>query len=643
MKDNAAHKPLYRSEGTKLLYLNSPTGIAITAIAATVLSLTFIQQINAGQKLAWLAAMLLLLSVRVVFLYRWRKAPSSERGNLTWHRRFVALSLSTAACWSAYGLLFWPTFSLEEFTCTIIILSAMTAGAASVLSGDRTLAALYTCFTLLPFSFLLLSLPAIWQRNLGILGIFFAATMVSAAFGTSKYIKEAIRLRAKNQKLLDHMEDIIRKRTKALSDLSRKDPLTGLYNRSTFLLEAGVLMEKYRQGAIDGFAVFFIDLDGFKNINDTRGHTIGDKLLRQTGERLKEFTDENTWFCRWGGDEFVFCTAITDHTELWCIADAMLTRFTMPYMVHDQKVILSAKVGIAVCPEHSEQLEKLIQLADIALSAQKQGQLCAISFYDQALEEALLSRTHMLESLRQALQNHEFWLMYQPVVSAATHTITGFEALIRWRNDGVVISPVEFIPLAEQSGLIIPLGYWVLEEACQVLSSLPQPDISISVNVSLIQMRDPAFISTVARLLERYVSPPGRLHLEVTESVFHAENAGISDMINQLRKMGVKIAIDDFGTGYSSLSVIQHMSVDYVKIDRSFIAHLDDKGSAIVQAVMNISRALHFKVIAEGVETLPQVAFLQNCGVHYLQGYYFSKPLEKDQAFLLLGNQRDSA
>ncbi|KEA51519.1 hypothetical protein DT73_17565 [Mangrovibacter sp. MFB070] len=644
MNEDNERQKLYLREGNKLLYGNAFNGLAISGLAAITLALSFLTPETRAGKITWLTVMLVILGLRCVDIFIWRHLPSEQQGKGRYHRRFSIGALITAAVWSAYSLFFYPSFSPEEFTCVVIILSAMAAGATCILSGHPLLATLYSCIMLLPCSLILLMLSDSYRVHLGILGIFFTLAMVFSALTVSRYIRNAIFLKYKNLTMLEHMEDLVRQRTQDLYKLSRMDPLTGLYNRSTFLEQANQLTERFHQQQINGYSVFFIELDSFKQINDTLGHTYGDALLRKFSGRLREFSDDNTWFCRWGGNEFIFATALTDPGELYWVADAMLVRLGMPYRIDEEQITPRSTIGIAICPEHGDSMSKLIQLADIAMYAQQDQVHERIAFYNKALEQSLLRRTTLLEALRSALAAGALSLALQPIVTANSQRIAGFEVLLRWNHNGENISPAEFIPLAEQSGLIVPVGYWVLEQACQILTEMPHTTASLSVNVSVIQMQDPQFVANVAQALSEHQIAPGRLHLEVTETFFHQEQQGVKETISRLRLLGVKISIDDFGTGYSSLSVIQNLNIDYVKIDRAFVANIFDKGQSIIAAVMTIAHGLHFQVVAEGVETPEQAAQLAKFGVHFMQGYYFSKPLPPEQALALLPHKRqDSA
>lgn len=633
-RNNAA---LYQSEGLKLLYGNSLLGIIISFIASGVLTFTFINDTTFNAKVVWWLILGGILLLRLVDTLLWLKTPSHAKNAQHWQLRFSIGCLSTAALWSTYGVLFFPSFSLAEFTTVVVILSAMAGGATSTLSGNLTISILYALIILAPFSLTMLVQPERFQHNLGLLGICSTAAMALGAIRSSRYIKEVILLRDQNKMLVANMEETIRKRTQQIYEISHIDSLTGLYNRAAFLSAAEDICTQYREGGISGFSIFFIDLDGFKNINDTLGHDIGDQVLHTLSARLYEFYRPGSLVCRWGGDEFIYLFANDDKPSAQHLAEEIVRSLSRPVVVDEQKVTLSATIGISVCPEHDSSLTRLIQLADIAMYSQKGKYPERVAFYNLELEYGLLRKIALSEALKTALVNNELRLVYQPIVDPEGEVVS-FEALLRWHYQGNDISPAEFIPLMEQSGRIVEIGKWAMEEACRTLVAMQarSPEMAICVNISMIQLYDKEFVSNVNQLLATYQLPRHCLHLEVTESIFNADQQVIYQKISDLQLRGVRFSVDDFGTGYSSLSVIQNINVDYIKIDRSFINNIENKGLAIVEAVMNISQGLKFSVIAEGVETAKQRQTLRNCGVHFMQGYYFSRPLERPAALTLL-------
>lgn len=638
MTKNIEHSKLYQSEGVRLLYNNSLPGIVITFIAATTLAFTFINN-NLHAKLVWWAVMSMVLAVRVLDTRMWLKSAPEHKSKKSWVVRFSCGCLLTAALWSSYAVIFYKQFSIEELSSTNVILAAMAGGATSILSANILLASLYNIIILIPMSILLLMQPEQYKINLGGLGICFTLIMIISSARSANYMKEAILLRYRNKKLVSRMEETIRIRTQEVYEVSNKDSLTSLYNRSAFLSAVERVEQDFKQNQITGFSIFFIDLDGFKNINDTLGHNAGDSVLVNISARLKSCNTANTLMCRWGGDEFILLVKENCHQAINALAQKITTTLSLPINLGDQTVTLNATIGVAVCPEHDTSITRLIQLADIAMYSQKGKYPERVAFYNLDLERNLRRKIMLNEALKFALEYQEFRLVYQPIVDSAGQVVS-FEALLRWRYQGQEISPVEFIPLMEQSGRIVEVGSWVLEEACKTLVKMREyhAEIGMCVNVSLIQFYDKGFVNNVKRVIEQYAIPGHLLHLEVTESIFQSEQMQINQKVSQLQQCGVKFSVDDFGTGYSSLSVIQNMNIDYIKIDRSFIEHIELKGLSIVQAVMNMSRSLNFIVIAEGVETEKQRQLLEHCGIPYMQGYYFSRPMEYIDAWDYLNN-----
>ncbi|WP_313049654.1 putative bifunctional diguanylate cyclase/phosphodiesterase [Atlantibacter subterraneus] len=637
MPKNQEHTKLYLSEGVKLLYNNALPGILITFITSSTLAFSFLNSGNLFTKLTWWGLMMVVLIIRIIDTQLWVNADPVRKGDISWIVRFSSGCLVTATLWSAYILCFYHTFSTEEFTAAIVILSAMAGGATSVLSGNLMLSSLYNIIILLPMSVLLIFQPEQYRVNLGLLGVCFTLTMIISSMKAARYIKEAILLRYRNQTLLERMEKTIKRRTQEVYEISHIDALTGLYNRVSFLSAAEEISNRYKNNREKGFSIFFIDLDGFKNINDTLGHDIGDMVLISLSARLNDFYRQGNLICRWGGDEFIYLTTETDRHLTWQLAENMVTSLSRPILLDDQTITLGATIGIAVCPEHDTSITRLIQLADIAMYSQKGKYPERVAFYNHELEESLRRKITLNEALRYALDRNEFRAVYQPIVDG-NGEIVSFEALLRWHFQGRDISPAEFIPLMEQSGRIVQIGNWIMEEACRILSEMLKlkSGISMCVNISIIQFYDKEFVDNVNNLIDRYAIPPHLLHLEVTESIIHSEQHTIYHKVSQLQKRGVKFSVDDFGTGYSSLSVIHNMNIDFIKIDRSFINNIENKGRTIVQAVKDISESLDFDVIAEGVETEKQAAILKQCGVHFMQGYYFSRPLEQGAALHIL-------
>jgi len=425
------------------------------------------------------------------------------------------------------------------------------------------------------------------------------------------------------------MEEEVAIRTRKIYELSNIDPLTELYNRNAFLTDL-VHRIKYDTDNNRSFALLFIDLDGFKKVNDSLGHEVVDSILRMSAQRLVAICPDNGFLCRWGGDEFLLVTDHAKENNTHQFAEKIIAKLSEEYVIDNTRIFLSATIGISIFPEHSIKGASLIQWADMAMYSQKKSVPATAGFFDEKLYQKVQQERRLKESLFKAIDNNQLYLVFQPIVTSSTHDLVAFEALLRWNLEGQIISPVEFIPIAEQYGQINKIGIWVLQQACLIASTWPK-SVSVSVNVSVIQLQDAGFLNSVEAALKESGLEPERLHIEITESVFAQNIDSIIDRVKSLQQRGIAVYIDDFGTEYSSLCIIQDLSADVVKIDKAFIDKLETNGFAIVKAILNIARALNYRVIAEGVEHKSQADILKSLGVDCLQGYYFSKPIKQSK------------
>ncbi|MGY0627125.1 MAG: putative bifunctional diguanylate cyclase/phosphodiesterase, partial [Paraglaciecola chathamensis] len=439
-----------------------------------------------------------------------------------------------------------------------------------------------------------------------------------------------------NASLVEHMEAQVEKRTRKIYELSNLDPLTGLYNRTAFLNHVKLTLE-HCVTQHQPMALLFIDLDGFKKINDTIGHDAGDQILTQTAQRLKEHCLDQQLLCRWGGDEFLIALPNTQQASAVAQAKNLIEHISQAYLFENTQLSLGATIGISLYPQHADNELQLIQLADMAMYYQKKRAISTSGVFSKELGDKLVREQYLKDGLARAIENKELSLSFQPIMASDNSEICAFEALLRWQKEQEHISPAEFIPIAEQHGLIRKIGTWVLNKACFVAASWPKP-IAVSVNVSVSQLQSEDFITIVEEALLTSGLPANLLHLEITESVFSFDKDIMIARIKILQSRGIKVSIDDFGTEYSSLSVMQDLAVNTVKIDRSFVSRLDSSGLAIVQAVVNIAHAFDYLVVAEGVETKEQAIILQNLGVHFSQGFYFSKPIPEKNVLQFIKN-----
>ncbi len=421
------------------------------------------------------------------------------------------------------------------------------------------------------------------------------------------------------------------------------DPLTGLPNRAHFLEAVAQALARV-QGAADRVAVLLIDLDGFKRVNDRTGHHAGDLLLRQVADRLRTMVRDGDALARHGGDEFTLLLHDAPSVDaVIATARAVIRQLDAPFVIFGQEFFVPASIGIALGSDAGSPAE-LVRYADIAMEQAKRNEESRIQLYSPELGIRIERRLQLETDLRHAAARGELMLHYQPLVSLATGQITGVEALVRWNHPRYgVISPSEFIPIAEEVGLAISIGQWVLTEACRQLrrwrAEIPAAAaLTMSVNLSPKQLRSPDIVRAITGVLETAHVPPSALQLELTENEAMQAAGATEETLRRLKKLGVAIAIDDFGTGYSSLSYLNRFPVDVLKIDRSFIADLR-RNQPLVRTVITMARALELKVVAEGVETREQEAELRAMGCDYGQGFLYAKPLPAEEMTRLLANR----
>ena len=418
-----------------------------------------------------------------------------------------------------------------------------------------------------------------------------------------------------------------RKIEKQIAYMAHHDTLTGLPNRLLLRKEVDKNLGYVRRG--ESLAVLCLDLDHFKNVNDTLGHPVGDALLQVVADRLRDCVRETDIVARLGGDEFAIVqVACEQPVSATALAQRLLDVMSEPFEVEGHQVVIGTSVGIAVAPTDGTEPDKLLKNADMALYRAKGDGRNAFRFFEAAMDAKMQTRRSLEIDLRKALVAGEFELFYQPQVNSKTYEVSGFEALLRWNHPTRGrVTPDQFIELAEETGLIVSIGEWVLRQACSQASTWPT-EIKVAINLSPVQFRTRSLVSTVISALAEAGLSPNRLELEITEAVLLQSNAETISVLHQLRQLGVRIAMDDFGTGYSSLSYLRSFPFDRIKIDKSFIrdlAHRED-AIAIIRAVAGLGMHLGMATTAEGVETKEELAQVQAEGCTDVQGYFFSEP-----------------
>ncbi len=457
--------------------------------------------------------------------------------------------------------------------------------------------------------------------------------------------------RGETEKYVSVFHDIseIKRNRKMLRFQTYHDALTGLPNRHLFndRLERAIAYAKRKNGRI---AVLLVDLDNFKHINDSLGHSAGDEFLKKTAERLKRHCREEDTVARLGGDEFIILNSdLSSDRDAVEVANRIQRAFDEPIIIDHYELYTTTSIGITLFPEDGKDAPTLVKNADMAMYRAKSQGKNAHALFTPALHSAAARRMELENSLRKAIRLEEFTLFYQPKVNLATDRIVGVEALVRWfRPDGGMAPPDEFIPLAEETGMIHPLGEWVLKTACRqarIWNDRIRADLTVAVNLSARQFQDRDLIPLVRSILEETALDPSRLDLEITENMVMNHLDAAVEAMERLKAMGIHLSIDDFGTGYSSLSYLKRFPITLLKIDKSFVRDLPSNAgdAAIVRAILSLAHNLGLRVVAEGVETVEQLDFMRRHGCDEIQGYLFSKPLPAREMTRLLAAKGETA
>ena len=432
------------------------------------------------------------------------------------------------------------------------------------------------------------------------------------------------------------MDDVTerKKSEQRIAFMAHHDVLTGLPNRLSIMdrIEDAILRHR-RRG--DQFAVLLLDLDRFKHVNDTLGHAVGDALLRETASRLKASLRETDVLARLGGDEFAIVQDRENDQrgDARALADRIIEIISKPFNIEGNEVNIATSIGIALAPEHATSSESLMKMADLALYRAKAAGRNGYCFFDPEMSMAASARHALENELRRAIQLDELEMHFQPIIETKTLSVCGAEALIRWRHPtkGMIL-PDQFIPLAEETGMITQLGEWLLQTACSEAARWPK-EIKVAVNLSAIQFRKNNLVDVVMCALAQSGLPPERLELEITETALIESATECLPILRQFKNLGISIALDDFGTGYSSLSQLMMFPFDKIKVDKSFTQNLTKRTecAAIIAATLTLARSLDIATTAEGVETAEQYRLLRLAGVTSLQGYLFQPPCPSSQ------------
>lgn len=641
-------------EQVNLLFRNTRGLHVTTMIGSLLVAMLFSGEVSAAVLLLWTLFMLGTELVRAVVARRFNQSEIPLEEAPDWHKRFTIGNLLAAVGWGSSGvLLFVPGNETAQMTLVIIVLSAI-AVSIPALAADRRMFVTFSLLAVIPLLIRLLLQDSSASLINAALLIFLFPLLTAFAMRISRQTVDELKMHFAYADLARELSGEIAVRRQAesrLLDLANFDQLTGLPNRTLLRdrLDQALKKARRRGGMV---AVLFADLDRFKAINDSLGHHAGDDVLRTIGERLQECVRAENTVARLSGDEFIIVLEDLDNIEaVRAVTRRILMEVSEPVSLGDgNDVKLGASIGIALFPDHGRGVEALLQNADIAMYRAKTNGRNTFQIFSPDMHAEALTRLSRENALRRALENEEFYLVFQPQIDTFSGGYIGVEALLRWESPEYgTISPIEFIPLAEESGLIVPLGDWVFRNACEQAVRFQQdfgPEFHMGINLSAYQLEPERLIGSMERIIAETGADPRTLVMEITESIALSNAHSNLTQLRKIRSMGLQLALDDFGTGNSSLTYLKRFPINIVKLDKTFIdkVTMNREDAAICRATIELANALELQVIAEGVESRAQANWLQKHNCYDMQGYLFSAPLRAHEchARLALKNSIES-
>lgn len=611
-----------------LAYAAQPISLLMVMLIASILVLVLWPALPWQWLVGWWMVTALVSLLRWRLLSAYRVSDALTRITVDWERRFLVGVLASGLSWGAAGLFLFPEGDLPRQAFLCMVLAGMVAGAMSTLSALLPAAVLYGVLTLLPVAVRALLQVEQLANYMGLLVLLFLSVIVIGMRRLHATVKDSLRLRHERNRAQEHADR-----------QAYFDQLTGLPNRRLVRDRLRRELARARRHQQRG-ALLSLDLDNFKTINDSLGQGVGNGLLVAIAARLRSCSREEDIVARVGADEFVVVlpdlgsTAALVAREARRVAEKLLTLIAEPCMVGDQQLQVSTSIGIALFPDDGRHENDLLKHADTALYQAKRTGRNTFQFFVKRMELAADHRLQIERGLREAVARDELDLYLQPLVDRDGN-LKSAEALLRWSHpDGRIVRPAEFIELAEESGLILDIGEWVIHNGCRITQSLldrvtlPALDY-LALNISYKQFRRADFLDVFFRNVESCEVDPSRITMELTESTFITDVKDAIEKMSRLKEHGVRFAIDDFGTGHSSLAYLKKLPVDVIKIDRSFVRHLSsDRGNAaICESIILLGQRFGLQVVAEGVEDRQALDWLVRMGCDTFQGYYFSRPI----------------
>ena len=614
-----------KSEQVRIIFASTPTSLFTILLSSFVLAAVLWEVIDHRTIIIWFSLTNLLSVIRIYLYQEFRKLPPDSLISNTWHNLAISTSIASGITWGAGGILLFAEHSMVHQVFLAFMIGGMCAGAITTLSAITVAVRGFVTIALIPVILKFNFVESAISLEMTIMSILFMIMILVSAQRLNLTILES--LEGRRQREL--AERKIRRQ-------AHFDELTDLPNRRLFLTNLRQEMAKAERHRRFG-AVFFIDLDRFKSVNDSLGHAVGDELLVEVAHTIAMRLRREDSIARLGGDEFVVLLpevgedqeAAGSHAST--IADEIRKLFASPFMIQNHDIHMTISIGIALFPTDVT-ADDLLKYADVAMYRAKNDGRDRVRLFSEEMQEAVNQQRIIEKGLRQALENDEFELYYQGQYDD-NNRLVGAETLLRWNHPRKgVVTPAAFIDIAELTGLVVPIGEWVLRSACEQLSRI-ETDLVIAVNVSPRQFSDPDFVDNLKQILLDTGASPGRLKLEITENLAMANIEHTIETVKLLKQLGISFSIDDFGTGYSSLNYLNRLPVDELKIDQSFVRDVSTAAdhAVIVDTIIVMAKQLGLKTVAEGIETEAELEYLKSRQCAFFQGYLFSRPVPFDQ------------
>ena len=639
-EQNKQEKPDIQSELIRIVYSAIPQSLVAILINSIILAVIQWNYIEHATIIIWFVITNSLSIIRFVVYKKFNALPDKLPLSGFWGGFIFFSSIASGLTWGAVALWMFPPDNIAHQVILAFVIAGMCAGAVTTLSPMLSSLFAFVILSVAPIVVQFLFLDVDVAYTMAVMSFIFVLIILKTAMNFNKTVKESLLIRYEqrlSKKIIEHQ--------------TLYDPLTNLPNRR-------LLIEKIKDEIAHAIrhdnvgAVLFLDLDYFKTINDSMGHAVGDKLLRQIADRLTNALRQEDTIARLGGDEFVILISSIDEAaeaankKIKFFAEKIMSLFENEFDVNGQAIFISASIGISTFPEAEAVAEELLQKSDVAMYEAKSAGRNKMRFFIPEMQQHIIYQRELEKGLRNAIINDELELYYQPLFDA-DNKMFSVEALIRWNHPEMgLVPPIDFIGLAEKRGLIIPIGDWVLEQACSHLVLINEnADISMSINVSTRQFNETTFVEKMLEVLARTGVNPKQVTLEITESMIMVNVDDTIDKMKELTAEGICFSIDDFGTGYSSLAYLKKLPVELLKIDKSFVLDIpeDSNDAVIVETILAMACHMKIDVIAEGVETQEALEFLKSKGCCKFQGYLFARPMPFDELNSLIENTQSVA